>query len=111
MPREILESKPLTNYETLKILQEKMKDEIHRPLVARTIEYLSQIIKHEIKEPGKALEELLSLGISVEGAVVLLNIAPSDVTEARAILPPKDSKVSTEVIEKALDIIKSHSQE
>ena len=105
MPRNILESRPITNKEALDILLEKIKGREEHRIIARTIEYLSKTLKCDVENTEELVEELVKLGLSREGAIVLVNNMPEKPDEALAILPSKDSRVSIDTVKKALELI------
>ncbi len=108
MPRSILDSKPITNKEALEILLEKIRGKEEHRIIARTIEYLSKTLKCDIENINELVDELVKLGLSREGAIVLVNNMPEKPDEALAILPSKDSRVSLDAVKKALEVISKY---
>ncbi len=105
---EILSSSYVPNPVAKKILESARKLVEQNPIVARTYEYVSKFSKCGPESAEKALEELKSIGFSEFAAAMLVNLAPSELEEAKALLSDIDGGYEDEVIEKGLEILRKY---
>ena len=105
MVREVLSTEKVSNPEARKIVNEKLNEETAGLLVRRTLDYLNQATKCFEDVAGEVRRELVGLGISEEGAIVLVNVVPRELVELRSLLPPGDQKLDEDVLKKALEVL------
>ena len=105
MPREIVSVEKISNPEARRIIEEKLGEETAGLLVKRALDYLNQSTKCSEDTAAEIRKELVELGFSEGGAIVLVNIVPQELVELRSLLPDPDQKLSEEVLRKALELL------
>ena len=78
------------------------------PVVARTYEYIAKFSKCSPDAAEEVLNKLMEEGFSEFAASILINIVPTSVEEAKAILGDIDGGYDDNIIEKALEILKEN---
>jgi len=105
---EILESRYAPIPVARRILESVKGLVEENPVVARTYEYIIKFSKCNPEAAEEALNKLTNEGFSEFAASVLINILPSSLEEAKAILGDIDGGYDDEMIEKALEILEEN---
>ncbi len=105
---EILSSSYVPNPVAKKILESAKKLIEQNPIVARTYEYVSKFSKCGPENAEKAVEELKAAGFSDFAATMLVNLAPSELEETKALLGDIDGGYEDDVVKKGLEILKKY---
>jgi len=91
-------------YSILDSLDEELKG---NPIVSHALEHARSFSKCSPEDAAKALEELMKLGLSDFASSMIIDIAPSSLEEAKALLADIEGGYSEEVLAKALEIVSS----
>ncbi len=90
-----------------RIVEETLETTRDNPIVARTYEYLIAFSKCSSDAAEKAVEKLVKeLGLREETAIMLINIMPETIDEARPLFELEKKLVETQDIERALEILR-----
>ncbi len=106
MPKKIIERQTISNPQALEVLIREFGEEPELSIQRRTIEYLRASSKCSAEKAEKVLEELMSLDIPRDAAILLINLIPTEAVEARALLSPAHQSLDLEVLGKAVEILK-----
>jgi DNA-directed RNA polymerase subunit F len=87
------------------LLEKYLADFEENPVLAKVYEYLRRFSKCEAEQAEKAMEQLTGVGFSSLAAAMLVNLMPSSLEEAKALLGNIDGGYDDEKIEKALQIL------
>lgn len=106
MPREILEKKEVSIPEAKKLLESRIDEGEALDLQRRTYAYLQKFSKCDPEKAEKVIEKLMKdFGLRREVAVMLVNIMPETVDEARTILTLETKVFTTEELSKVLEAL------
>lgn len=107
MSFKVLSKKPITIHEAKEILEKASGEGAEADqLLLRTLDYLSKFSKISAEAARRAVERLVSeLGLSEEEAVEVVNILPGSVEELRAITNGWHKLLTTESLQKILQIL------
>lgn len=105
MPRQVISVSRISNPEARRIIEEKLSEETADILIRRTLDYLNQSAKCLEDAAPEVRKQLVELGFSEEGAIVLVNVVPRDLVELRSLLPPDDQRLDEEILRKALEAL------
>lgn len=102
---KVLEARYVPNPVAKKMLEslEGLREE--NPVVARTYEYVSRFSKCGAEEAEEAYARLVEAGFTGFAAAMLINILPSTLEEAIAILGTVDGGYDEEVVRRGLEIL------
>ncbi len=111
---EVIETEDIPNSVAKKLLEKYLEEmgeevpEVSLSLLNRVKSYLEFFSRCDSNEAKKALQELNEKGFSTFAASMLINLLPSTVEEAKALLADIDGGYSDEVLEEALTILSKY---
>jgi len=93
--------------EILEKLRDAMGEDADNPFINNVYEYLVRFSKCSPDAAREAMEKLREIGFSEFAAAMLVNLVPSEVEEAKALLGNIDGGYEDEKIEKAVEVLAS----
>lgn len=112
MPREVIEKREVTIPEAKEILEARIREGEALDLQRKTYAYLQKFSKCRPEKAGEVVEKLVErYGLKREVAIMLVNILPETVDEARTILTVEDKVFTSEEISEILEVLKECREE
>ncbi len=113
---EVLNEEHLSNPEALKILKKivgiiEEKEGSVSPLLVKTLRYLSISSKMEPDVAIALKKKLRNYGLKDETIVMLINICPQTIDEARILLELEDKVFETDEVQEILETVKPYCKE
>ena len=106
MAREIIEKKELSNPTARRLLEERLEEEPSLDIQRRTYAYLQKFTKCNSEKAEEITRKLVEeYKLKSEVAVMLVNVLPETVDEARTILTLEDRVFTTDEIKEILKVI------
>jgi len=112
----VIETRLLSNPEALKLLSKAhsriMEKEASAPfMIVKTLDYLKKFSKIDPDKAEEIRNILENYGLREESIVMLMNICPRNVDEARILLEYEERFIETKVVEEIVDKLKQYCRE
>lgn len=112
----VIESRLLSNPEALKHLNKAysriMEKEASAPfMIVKTLEYLKKFSKIDPEKVEELRGLLENYGLKEESIVMIMNICPKTVDEARVLLEYEERIIETKIVEEIVDKLKQYCRE
>jgi len=110
-PMKVLNEKLVPLPVVAKILEEESKRRELSSIEAITLEYAKKFSKFTANDAEELLSELESMGLPLEVAVQIVNVAPESEAELRTILAPLSRTFTADDIKRILSAVAKYKRE